>query len=322
MKNIVLFGGGTGLSTILKGIKNIDNLNLQAIVTVADSGGSTGVIRKEFNIPALGDIRQVMLSLSNNETILEELMSYRFESSDAESVLKNHSLGNLMIYALIDLKNDFYQGISYLSKIFNIKGEVIPVTDYSSLQLKAIYTDGTIQLNEHEIPRSDKKISEISYIDIDKIKVNPRAIQVINDADIIVFSCGSLYTSIIASIILPGIKQALIENNEAKEFVYVSNISTQPEETTGMSAYDHITEIEKYLCPGIIDTIIINNVLPGKKLVDQYINDNRELIVPDEQIRNSHCKVIETSLIDNSNHRYIRHDSKKIAKVFRKILGE
>ncbi|MGL4950280.1 MAG: gluconeogenesis factor YvcK family protein [Mycoplasma sp.] len=322
MKNIVFFGGGTGLSTLLRGIKEIDGIHIQAIVTVADSGGSTGLIRKEFNIPALGDIRQVMLSLSQKENILQKLTEYRFNPKNKEnSSLSKHSLGNLIIYALIDLNNDFYQGIYHLSKIFNLKGEVIPVTDYPNAQLIARYEDGTEQIGEHLIPSLGKKIEFISHMETDKIVVNPRAIQAINEADIIVFSCGSLYTSIIANLSLPAIKNALLENDE-KKFIYFSNIVTQPNETMGFDALDHVAEIEKYLKYGIIDIVVMNDTKPSDKLIEKYKETKSDLILPNERIMNSHCEVIGCSLIDNSNQDNIRHDAKKIKKAFKKILGE
>lgn len=321
MKNIVFFGGGTGLSSILKGIKEIQDINISAIVTVADSGGSTGILRKEYNVPALGDIRQVLISLSNKEDFLNQLMKYRFEKNPDAISLKDHSLGNLIIYSFIDIKNSFYDGIHYLSEIFKITGEIIPVTDYAKCELRAFYTDGTFMDSEDKIPSEVKKIDNITYCDIEKINVNPLALHAINNADVIVFSCGSLYTSVIANLALPQIKNALILNKE-KAFVYISNIVTQPNETRDMDALDHIKEIEKYLQHGIIDAILMNNTKPLSTLVDKYKNANSKLILPDERIYNSHCSVYEASLIDDSNLLNIRHDYKKLKKLFIQYLKE
>ncbi|MGL4951514.1 MAG: gluconeogenesis factor YvcK family protein [Mycoplasma sp.] len=321
MKNIVFFGGGTGLSTILRGIKDIPNINIQAIVTVADSGGSTGVIRREFDIPAVGDIRQVMTALAQKENILTDLMSYRFGSKLADSTIDDHSLGNLIIYALTDLQKDFYNGVHYLSKVFNLKGEVIPVTDNSKSQLIAKYTDGTEQIGEHLIPRRDKKIETIAYTETDSIVVNQRAIQAINEADYVVFSCGSLYTSIIANLALPEIKKALI-NNKEKHFIYFSNIVTQPDETNGMDILDHIQEIEKYLDYEIIDTVIMNDQMPNDELLEKYEQFGSKMLLPNERILKSYCEVISANLLDDSNLKNVRHDAKKIKKIFRKVLGE
>lgn len=321
MKNIVFFGGGTGLSSILKGIKEIPDINISAIVTVADSGGSTGILRKEYNVPALGDIRQVLIALSNKEEFLNQLMKYRFEKTPDAISLKDHSLGNLIIYSFIDIKNSFYDGIHYLSEIFKITGEIIPVTDYAKCELRAYYTDGTFMDGEDKIPSETKKIDSITYCDLEKINVNPLAIHAINNADIIVFSCGSLYTSVIANLALPQIKDALISNKE-KAFVYISNIVTQPNETRDMNAFDHIKEIEKYLCHGIVDAILMNNTKPLGELVNKYGRVNSKLILPDEKIYNSHCAVYEASLIDDSNTMNIRHDYKKLKKLFIQYLKE
>lgn len=319
MRNIVIFGGGTGLSTLLKGIKEIPDINLQAIVTVADSGGSTGIIRKEYNIPAIGDIRKVLLSLANQESILNDLMHYRFSKHIVDATIGDHSLGNLIIYSLIDIKDDFYKGIQYLSEVFRITGEIIPLTDFAGCELKAIYEDGSFCIGESCIPNTKKKIKEITYCDIEKISVNPRAINAINEADIIVFSCGSLYTSIIANIVLPEIKEAILANRH-KTFCYFCNIVTQPSETRAMEAIEHIQEIEKHLEYGIIDAIIMNDTLPDKALIEKYELSGSKLILPNERIQNSHCEIIAESLIDNNNHDNIRHDAKKIKKAFKLFL--
>lgn len=321
MRNIVFFGGGTGLSTILKGVKDLGDIQISAVVTVADSGGSAGVLRKEYGIPAIGDIRQVLVALAKKESLLNELMSYRFDKKVNSSTVGLHSLGNLIIYSLIDIKKDFYDGIYYLSKVFNVIGDILPVTDYANSHLKATYSDGTTQIGEDKIPIKGKKISSITYCDIEKIRVNPKVIQAIHDADIYVFSCGSLYTSIIATLVLPEIKKALLENKE-KHFVYFSNIVTQPNETSDMDAYEHMKEIEKYLCNGILNTVIMNNKNPCDELIAKYVSSGAKLILPDERIMNSHCEVLQASLIDNSNTESIRHDVKKIRKIFKQYLKE
>ncbi|WP_052663098.1 gluconeogenesis factor YvcK family protein [Mycoplasmoides pirum] len=145
MKEFVVFGGGTGMSSILKGIKNIPDINISAIVTVADDGGSTALMRKEFNIPAIGDIRQILTSLSPNEDLLKQLIQYRFLTSNKvkKSIFNNQSLGNIIISALIQIEKNFYKGIESLSEILNVKGSIYPITDYPHIKLQATYTDGT-----------------------------------------------------------------------------------------------------------------------------------------------------------------------------------
>lgn len=316
--NVVIFGGGNGLSTTLKGLKEIKDINIAAVVTVADSGGSTGEIRKYYNSPALGDLRRVVVALSKKETVLNELMEYRFPEQGLQDPFNNHSLGNIIMLALNNM-NGFYEGIRTLSKIFNISGEAIPLTNDVSCEIQASYTDGSVTVSEHNIPNTTKKIEEISYVDKDSIKVNPRVLEVIEDADLIVFSFGSLYTSIIASFILPEVKEALIKNKD-KKFAYLCNIMTQPGETDNMSAYEHIKAIEKHLEYGIIDYIIINNEIPSQQLVDKYQKAGSSLILADKKIKDSHASVLELSLIDNNNETVLRHDIKKIKKAFLKLL--
>lgn len=320
MKKVVIIGGGSGMSTILSGIKLIDDIDLKVIVTVADSGGSTGVIREQYAIPAVGDIRQIASVLSTNSELFDLVMNHRFKTLDENNTLHNHSLGNLFITSLIERSNgDFYYAINQLSNILKINGEIIPITDYSTLTLKAIYSDGSVMLKEHAIPNKTKKIEKITYVDIEKIKANPRAIIALENADFIIFSPGSLFTSIIPNIIVPGVKEAIISNKKAK-IVYLSNIMTQPGETTNFNDYDHIKTIESYLEYGIIDIIIINNEKPNNLLLQMYNNEGYDLILPSSRLKSSHVKIYPTSLLDNHNEQYIRHDCKKVKKVIELLL--
>lgn len=319
MKNIVVFGGGSGLSTTLKAIKNIKDINLSAVVTVADSGGSTGMIRNHYKSPALGDLRRVLGSLSQKETFFNDLMEYRFKEKKLESPFDKHSLGNIIMLALNE-KYGFYDGIRFLSEVLKVKGEVIPLTDNEECELEAEYEDGTKALQEHNIPNLSKKIKYIKYKDEFKINVNRRVIEVIRNADLIIFSFGSLYTSIIASIALPEIKQALIENKD-KKFAYFCNMVTQPGETDNMNVYDHVKAIEEHLEHGIIDYVIANDDIPNKALIEKYEKANSKLVEIDNDIRKSHCHLITTSLVDNSNDEHIRHDIKKINKSFKNLLS-
>lgn len=321
MKNIVLIGGGSGTIALIKGIKELKDINLYVVVTVADSGGSTGRIRDEYNIPAVGDIRQVLVSLAKNNNSLYELMEYRFKDTNNLDYknISNHCLGNLIITALIDIKKDFYEGIKYLSKTLKLDGEIVPITNEGHVQLKAIYEDGTTQVKEHLIPNKNKKISEITYQKLD-FNVNPRVIEVINKADYIILGCGSLYTSLIANICIPEIKKAIIENDKAKK-IYFCNLVTQIGETDNMTAYDHVKAIEKHLEYGVIDIVIVNSKInKNDKLFNKYLESKQTFIFANEELRNSHCEVIETSLINNDDSNYIRHDVKKIRKIIKQIL--
>lgn len=322
MKKVVMIGGGTGLSSVLRGIKTIPEIDLKVIVTVADSGGSTGDIRKQYNIPAVGDIRQIAGVLSENTEFFDLVMEHRFKTLDEKNTLHNHSLGNLFITSLIEKMNgNFYDAINKLSSILKINGEIIPITDFPTLTLKAVFEDGSIETHEHNIPNKNKKIKELSYLEIDKIKPNPRAIMALSDADYIIFSPGSLFTSTIANIIVPGIKEEIINNKKAK-IIYISNIVTQPGESLGLSDYDHIKIIESYLKYGTIDMVVINNQIPEDSLLRKYKEEGYEFIVPSKRLKESHVKVVETSLLDNNNKDKIRHDHKKIKNVIEQIIKE
>lgn len=316
MKNVVVIGGGTGLSTLLKGLKNIDNINLSAIVTVADDGGSTGILRKEFNLPAMGDLRKVILSLSSNESLFDKIMNYRFKEN--KTFLDNHSLGNIIITALIDIEKDFYLGIKKLKDFLNLKGEVIPVSNNPLLTLKAVYTDNSFAIGESNIPNPYKKIKHIEYVD-NNHKTNTQAIQKILEADFIVFSMGSLYTSLIANLIIPEIKQAILENTKA-EVIYVCNVMTQNGETHNMQVSDHIDAINHHLKNNVIKKVILNNNKNiNQQILKRYQKQNSFICENDLHQKKCEFEIIEQDILDNNSY-YIRHDFKKIENIFSKLI--
>lgn len=319
MKNVVVIGGGTGLSSLLKGLKDIKNINLSAIVTVADDGGSTGKIRRDFKIPAVGDLRQVIVALSENESTLERIMQYRFNNKESES-LHGHSLGNLILTALIDIEKDFYLGIEKVRDILNLKGEVYPIANNCEITLKATYTDKSIVIGESNIPNPDKRIELLEYVEKDKIRPNIIALRKIKEADFIILSMGSLYTSLIANLVIPGVKEEIIENSSAK-VIYVSNIMSQTGETNNMTMYDHVKEIEKYIGYGKIDIVLSNNGKMNPDILKRYEKENCYPIEIDERIKNSHVELVQKNLLDNSVE-YIRHDTKKIRKAFVSLLNK
>ncbi len=260
-KKIVVLGGGTGLSTILRGLKKFP-VDITAIVTVFDDGKSTGKLRKEFNIPAVGDIRRVIVALSETEPLLEKIINYRFHNN---SSLMGHSLGNLLLTSLIDCSSSFSEGIKELSKVLNLKGKVLPLTEDNAI-LKALMNDGNMIVGEHKITEYDSTIKEISYVN--EPTILPEVIEEIKSADMILLSMGSLYTSVACNLISGDIKNA-IDESKAK-IMYVCNMMTQPGETEGFTVSDHINVLNSYLGNKKIDTCVVNNGHISNEVINRY----------------------------------------------------
>lgn len=310
-KNVVVIGGGHGQSIILEGLKNIDDINLSAIVTVADNGGSTGRLKNSYNVPAMGDIRNVMVALAAEESIMADLMDYRFEGKED---VGGHALGNLIITALTQINGNFVKSIIDLSTLLNLKGEVVPSTT-QLVDIYALMKDGTKVFGESNIPKQNNQIDQIFYMD--DVKANNYAVEVIKRADYIIFGIGSLYTSIMPNIIIDEIKDALKVSNAEK--IYFANVMSQLGETDGYSLEDHVKAIEKHSYKGIIDKVIFPNNIISDEILLKY-NKSNTYKVPIKEIEHDY-KIMYRDLLD-FNTGYIRHSSKKIEKVFREILKE
>ena len=233
MKNVVVFGGGTGLSHLLSGLK-LFPVNVTAVISVADNGRSTGTLKRELNIPAVGDIGKVMLTMANGDQELIDLLSYRFKNPS----LENHPIRNILMAALIDQKGNLTDAIDFMCRLLKINGRILPNTE-DKVELVGIMEDGTKIVGEENITYSDKKIKELKYDK--KFNVNEEVLKSIKNADLIIFSPGSLYTSILPHIIVEEIKDA-INKSKAKK-MYVCNLFTQPGETDDFKVSDHIKVI-------------------------------------------------------------------------------
>lgn len=308
MKNVVAIGGGHGLSTILRSIKDIDDINISAIVTVADDGGSTGRLRKRYTIPAMGDIRNVMLALSDSNPLMHNLMNYRFEGEDNMDIA-GHSLGNLILTALTNMTGSFDEAIKETSKVLDVKGKIIPST-LESVSLFARMDDDTIVRGEASIPSMNHQIYKVFY-DHD-VEATEEAINAIINADLIIYGIGSLYTSILPNTIISGIKDAL-QKSKAKK-VYFANAMTQSNETYDYNLKDHVDALERHNVP--VDIVVThNNELP-KEIVEKYCTQNSIEVINNHNVTQ---KVIEADLLDFSNN-LVRHDSKKIRKVIEELI--
>lgn len=308
MKKIVTIGGGHGLSTILKGIKQINDIQISAIVTVADDGGSTGRLRKRYTIPAMGDIRNVMLALSDTEPLMHDLMNYRFAGED-DMDISGHSLGNLILTALTNMSGSFDQAIKTASKILDVNGRIIPST-LQSVTLSAKMEDGTLAIGEQNIP-NDKQYIESVFYDSD-VKANDEAIKAIEDADLIIYGIGSLYTSILPNTIIKGISDAL--NRCKAKKIYFANCMTQANETYNFDLKDHIDALKKHNTPVDI-AIVHNNTIPAE-IVNKYLV--RDCI---EVKDNGNCgiDVKACDLLDFSNG-LVRHNPDKIKNIVESFI--
>ena len=303
MKKVVIFGGGSGLSQLLKGLK-LFPIDVTAVVSVSDNGRSTGRLRKDYKIPAVGDITKVLLAMSDCDNDTRELMNYRFTKSRS---LGNHSIKNLLLTALLDLKGDFSSSLPIFVKMLNIKGKVLPLTE-DNVNLVGITEDNKKVVGEEQIPKSKKKIVRIEYSK--EIEVNKEVIKAVNDADLIIFSSGSLITSIIPHLLNKKLNQA-IRRSRAKT-MYICNLFTQPGETDNYKVSDHIKLLETYLGKDTIDLVIANNHKMSSKLMKKYIDEEQkdQVILDKDIVDNMHTQVIEDHLylIEDG---YYRHDSLK-----------
>ena len=302
-KKVVVLGGGTGMSVLLQGLKKFP-LDITAIVSVSDDGSSTGKLREEFNTPAVGDIRRVLISLSETEPLVEKLFNYRFKTC---SDLDGHTVGNLILTAAKEITGNLSDGIEALSKVFNLKGKVVPLTE-DNVVLMAKMEDGTIVEGEHHITESPKKIKEVFYKE--EPIVTPESIEAIKNSDAIIISMGSVYTSIIPNLITKEIINA-IDNSSAK-IMYVCNMVTQPGETEGFKVSDHINLLNSYLGKRKIEYVLANDKKIDENILKRYqTTEQKDQVILDRENLNS-VKLIEDNyftLIDN----IVRHDALKLA---------
>lgn len=305
---IVLIGGGTGLSVLARGLREYP-IDITAIVTVADDGGSTGKIRSEMDIPAPGDIRNVIAALSDAEPVIEELFQYRFK----ENQIEGHSLGNLLLAALTNIKNDFGHAVKELSKILNIKGKVIPSTN-TNVMLNAVLEDGEIVRGESQIPKKNKRI-ECVFLEPENVEPMEEAIDALEDADLIVLGPGSLYTSVISNLCVKGMSDAILRSNAPK--LYISNVMTQPGETSDYDVMDHIQAIHNHAGSDFIDYVICSNDKYDDNVLKRYKERNAKPVVMDEhKITDHNIKIITSSnLVEILDDHLVRHNTKVLAKL-------
>ncbi len=320
-KKYVVIGGGTGTYTVLSGLKNISD-HITAVVTMMDSGGSSGRLRDEFGQLPAGDVRQALVALSSDSSVMRQLFNYRYEKGEG---LEGHSFGNLFLTALAEVTGGMDNALAEASKILNVKGKVLPVT-LSNSDLVAEYEDSTIVKGENDIdvPKHDGKLH------IKKLSLEPepvvfeKTLESITQADVIIIGPGDLYTSLIPNLLVPSVAEAICKSNARK--VYIVNLMTKFGQTFDFKASNFVSEIEKYL-GNCLDFVLLNNKELPNEIIERYKAEN-DIPVADD-LTEARYKVIREDLLatdpieknpgDVLQRSLIRHDSDKVTKVLTEI---
>lgn len=310
MKKVVIIGGGHGVSLIVRALKTLANIQLSAIVTVADDGGSTGRLRQLYAIPAMGDIRNVMCAMSERENLLTKLMNYRFEGKEFD--VGGHNLGNLILTALTHECGNFLEAIHLFSKVMNITGEIIPSSS-EVITLYAKMEDGTIVKGESNIPHFNNRIQKVFYDR--KVEANQQALDRIREADFILYGIGSLYTSIMPNLIITDIQEEL-KKSKAKK-IFLCNAMTQPGETDGYSLEDHVQAIYDHTGPYAIDLCITHNNRIRNSILENYAAMGSSEVCMKDQCHK--YRVIKKDIL-TFEKQLIRHDVEKIRFILKRII--
>jgi uncharacterized cofD-like protein len=308
---IVAIGGGTGLSTILQGLKQYTT-NITAIVTVADDGGSSGRLRQEFDMIPPGDIRNCLVALADTEPLMQRLFQYRFAE---DSALKGHNFGNLFITAMTKITGDFERAVQASSKVLAIRGRVVPSTN-TKVRLVAEHEDGSVTVGESKISEAPAAIRRI-YLEPSGCQPTADALAAIRDANAIILGPGSLYTSIIPNLLVDQLVDAIVQSKALK--VYLCNVMTQHRETNGYRASDHLRALIAHTNPGIVQVCVVNTGTVPTALLDKYRQEGAFPVEPDvEQIRAMGYQVIAHDIVSTED--YVRHDPDQVAKLILQLI--
>ena len=304
---VVTIGGGTGLSVLLRGLKKYP-LDITAVVTVADDGGSSGKIRSDMNIPSPGDIRNVIAALSDVEPYLEKMFQYRFDSGE----IKGHPVGNLMIAAMTDIHGDFSTAVKVMSRILNVRGTVLPTTN-DIATLNAVLSTGEIIRGESSITEAGGVIDHV-YITPSRVKPNEDVLKAIEQADYIIMGPGSLYTSIIPNLVISQVSEKIRESKAKK--IYVCNVMTQHGETDNYTVSDHIIAINKHVEENIFDLVIANSREFDDSILSKYHKEKQEPVkIDQEKIKELGIKLIKNNDVGIVYNNTIRHNADKVSEL-------
>ena len=314
---VVALGGGTGLSTMLRGLKEYTK-NITAIVTVADDGGGSGVLRQDLGMPPPGDIRNCLLALANTEPVMGELLGYRF----TEGILKGQSFGNLFLAALNEISPSFDVAVRRMSEVLAISGRVLPVTN-ENVALEATFENGTRVLGESKISafkkEQDCRIESVRLLP-EHPKALPEAVRAIGEAELILLGPGSLYTSVIPNLLVDGIADAVRASDALK--IYICNIMTQDGETEGMTASDHVKALLDHSGPGLVDLCLCNSAPVRPGLVERYREEDAAPIVVDRAAIEALGVEAVTRPLASETLNYARHSFARLAEAVMELYNE
>ena len=307
---VVALGGGTGLSSLLRGLKPYSS-NLSAVVTVCDDGGSSGRLSKELGVLPPGDIRNCLVALADDESLMSELFDYRFQDGRG---LTGHSFGNLFLAAMTEVVGDFEEAIKMSSQILATRGRVLPST-LSSVRLCARFTDKTVVRGESSIPKAGKSIHRV-FLEPRKCEPPPEVLEAIGDADLIILGPGSLYTSVIPNLLVDGIPEALAASQAPK--IYICNVMTQPGETDDYGAADHVRAINDHGAE--VDYVIVNREAPGDERLKRYEETGASVVDPQlEGFEKMGVNPVLAALLNESD--VVRHDSDRLASTILDLVA-
>ena len=307
-KKVVVMGGGTGISYLLKGLKDFP-VDITAVITVSDNGRSTGKLRKEFHTPAVGDIRKVITSLSGIDEPIKKMMSYRFNTF---SDLDGHAVGNLILTSMLDITGSLKDSIASLSKLLDVRHTVLPISEDSNLTLMGKDLDGNIIEGEEEITMARRQFEKIYYKE--EPKVLPEVLTALKEADLIIFSMGRLYTSVLPNVMCKEVKEVL---KEAKApIMYLCNVVTQPGETDDFTVSDHVKLLNRYLDNKKVDAVIASNTKLDKEIAKKYETEEQKepVIIDYEELEKVGVELIEDDLIIVEDN-ILRHNSLKLSSL-------